>query len=101
MNRKYLGDSYDAAKRLRQFCPASFAIRPINTPGLKRWKMWSNVLSMKKRTIFISSVQKELAEELRAIRDFVRGDPLLRRFFEAWLLKTNTPLIAGRTISKP
>ena len=49
--------------------------------------MWSNVLSMKKHTIFISSVQKELAEERRAIRDFVRGDPLLRRFFDVWLFE--------------
>jgi Fic family protein len=31
--------------------------------------------------IFISSVHKELTEEGRAIRDFVRGDALLRRFF--------------------
>jgi ATP-dependent DNA helicase RecG len=31
--------------------------------------------------IFISSVQKELAAERRAIRDFVQGDPLFRRFF--------------------
>ena len=37
--------------------------------------------------IFISSVQKELAEERRAIRDFVRGDALLRRFFDVFLFE--------------
>lgn len=31
--------------------------------------------------LFISSVQKELQAERRAIRDFVSNDPLLRRFF--------------------
>ena len=42
---------------------------------------------MKKHSIFISSVQKELAGERRSIRDFVRGDPLLRRFFDVWLFE--------------
>ncbi|MCL4540149.1 MAG: DUF4062 domain-containing protein [Bacteroidetes bacterium] len=37
--------------------------------------------------IFISSVQKELAEERRAIRDYVRGDELLRRFFDVFLFE--------------
>jgi ATP-dependent DNA helicase RecG len=34
-----------------------------------------------KELIFISSVQKELADERRAIRDFVRGDALLGQYF--------------------
>ena len=38
-------------------------------------------------TIFVSSVQKEFAEERRAIRDFVAGDALLRRFFRVWLFE--------------
>jgi hypothetical protein len=37
--------------------------------------------------IFVSSVQKELAEERRALRDFVAGDPLLRRFFDVFLFE--------------
>ena len=37
--------------------------------------------------IFLSSVQKEFQEERRAIRDFVRGDPLLRRFFDVFLFE--------------
>jgi len=37
--------------------------------------------------IFLSSVQKELAAERRAIRDFVRGDPLFRRFFDVFLFE--------------
>jgi ATP-dependent DNA helicase RecG len=31
-------------------------------------------------SIFVGSVQKDLAEERRAVKDFVLGDPLLRRF---------------------
>jgi len=37
--------------------------------------------------IFISSVQKELAAERRALRAFIEGDPLLRRFFEVFLFE--------------
>ena len=37
--------------------------------------------------IFISSVQKELQAERQAVRDFVRGDALLRRFFEVFLFE--------------
>ena len=37
--------------------------------------------------IFISSVQKELAEERRAVKAFVEGDPLLRRFFTVFLFE--------------
>lgn len=37
--------------------------------------------------IFISSVQKELQEERRALKDYVQGDPLLRRFFQVFLFE--------------
>lgn len=37
--------------------------------------------------IFISSVQKEFASERAALRDYLRGDPLLRRFFEPFLFE--------------
>ena len=37
--------------------------------------------------IFVSSVQREFAEERAALRDYVRGDPLMRRFFEAFLFE--------------
>jgi len=37
--------------------------------------------------VFVSSVQKELAEERRAVRDFVERDPLLRRFFSVFLFE--------------
>ncbi len=40
-----------------------------------------------KRRIFISSVQKELAPERRAVRDFIAGDALLRRFFDVFLFE--------------
>lgn len=40
-----------------------------------------------KQSIFISSVQKELAAERRALKDFVHGDPLLRQFFEVFLFE--------------
>jgi hypothetical protein len=38
-------------------------------------------------TIFVSSVQKELAEERRAVKAFVEGDALLRRFFTVFLFE--------------
>ncbi len=37
--------------------------------------------------VFVSSVQKELEAERRAVRDFVRGDALLRRFFDVFLFE--------------
>ncbi len=40
-----------------------------------------------REVIFVSSVQKELEAERRAVRDFVRGDALLRRFFDVFLFE--------------
>ncbi|MBI5444878.1 MAG: DUF4062 domain-containing protein [Deltaproteobacteria bacterium] len=37
--------------------------------------------------IFISSVQKELADERRAVAEFIANDPLLRRFFVPFLFE--------------
>jgi predicted HTH transcriptional regulator len=37
--------------------------------------------------IFVSSVQKELQAERRALKDFVRNDPLLSQFFEVFLFE--------------
>jgi ATP-dependent DNA helicase RecG len=37
--------------------------------------------------IFISSVQKELAEERRAVKVFIENDPLLSRFFSVFLFE--------------
>jgi len=37
--------------------------------------------------IFVSSVQKEPAAERRAVKARVRGDPVLRRFFEVFLFE--------------
>ena len=37
--------------------------------------------------VFVSSVQKELVAERAAVRDFLRGDPLMRRFFEVFLFE--------------
>jgi len=42
---------------------------------------------MKKSIIFVGSVQKEFRKERTAIRDFVRGDALLRRFFDVFLFE--------------
>ena len=42
---------------------------------------------MKPIRIFISSVQKEFAEERAALRDYLRGDPLFRRFFDVFLFE--------------
>lgn len=40
-----------------------------------------------RRRMFISSVQKELAKERRALKSFVEGDPLLSRFFTLFLFE--------------
>ena len=40
-----------------------------------------------RKRIFISSVQKELEPERRAVKDFVHNDALLRRFFEVFLFE--------------
>jgi predicted HTH transcriptional regulator len=37
--------------------------------------------------IFISSVQHEFAAERRALKDYIQGDALLRRFFEVFLFE--------------
>ena len=37
--------------------------------------------------IFISSVQREFAQERAVLRDYLRGDPLMRRFFDAFLFE--------------
>ncbi len=37
--------------------------------------------------IFISSVQKEFAQERNALRDFLQNDPLMRRFFDVFLFE--------------
>jgi len=37
--------------------------------------------------IFVSSVQKELAEDRRAVKTFIEKDPLLRRFFTVFLFE--------------
>ena len=40
-----------------------------------------------KKQIFISSVQKELAAERRALKDYIQGDPFLGRFFDVFLFE--------------
>ncbi len=40
-----------------------------------------------KELIFISSVQKELADERKALRDFIQGNRLLSRFFNVFLFE--------------
>ena len=37
--------------------------------------------------IFISSVQREFAQEREALREYLRGDPLMRRFFDVFLFE--------------
>ncbi len=38
-------------------------------------------------SIFISSVQKELADDRRTLKAFIEGDPLLRRYFKVFLFE--------------
>jgi hypothetical protein len=42
---------------------------------------------MKPIKLFISSVQKELKAERRAVKEYVQGDPLLRRYFDVFLFE--------------
>lgn len=42
---------------------------------------------MDRQTIFISSVQKELEKERRALKEFIEEDALLRRFFDVFLFE--------------
>ncbi len=42
---------------------------------------------MKRIRIFLSSVQKEFAEERAALRDYLHADPLLLRFFDVFLFE--------------
>ena len=37
--------------------------------------------------VFIRSVQREFAEERKALRDYLRDDPLMRRFFDVFLFE--------------
>jgi len=48
---------------------------------------------MKKLRIFVSSVQKELAEERRMVKDFILNDPLLSRFAERVFLFEDLPAV--------
>jgi ATP-dependent DNA helicase RecG len=48
---------------------------------------WQGMLPGPRSIVFISSVQKEFAAERRALKEFVHGDPLLRRFFEVFLFE--------------
>ena len=45
--------------------------------------------------IFISSVQSEFAQEREALRNYLHDDPLLKRFFHAFLFE-DVPAIGGR-----
>jgi len=40
-----------------------------------------------RRRILVSSVQKELQDERRAVKDFVQGDALLNRYFDVFLFE--------------
>ncbi len=42
-------------------------------------------------SIFISSVQKELAEERRTLKDYIMNDPLLKRFVSDVFLFEDLP----------
>ncbi len=42
---------------------------------------------MNRIRIFISSVQREFTQERKALRDFLRNDPLMQRFFDVFLFE--------------
>jgi predicted HTH transcriptional regulator len=43
--------------------------------------------AVNRKSLFISSVQKELQQERRALKEFVQGDALIRRFFGVFLFE--------------
>jgi ATP-dependent DNA helicase RecG len=51
---------------------------------------------MASQLIFISSVQKEMTEERQAIKEYVAGNPLLRRYFTTFLFE-DLPAMDRRT----
>ena len=51
---------------------------------------------MKKR-IFISSVQREFAEERQRLKRYIEANPILRRFFEVFVFETDVPPTDMRT----
>ena len=53
---------------------------------------------MNRLRIFLSSVQKEFAEERTALREYLQNDPLLRRFFDPFLFE-DVPAIDRRADS--
>ncbi len=55
--------------------------------GLNFGEIMCTVSGMAKYSIFISSVQKELQAERIAVRDYIAGDALLRRYFETFLFE--------------
>ena len=48
-------------------------------------------MSAEKIKVFVSSVQKELDPERRAVKDFIRNDPLLSRFVDQVFLFEDIP----------
>lgn len=44
-------------------------------------------MSGSKCKIFLSSVQKELSEERRALKNYIEGDTLLSRYFDLFLFE--------------
>ena len=51
--------------------------------------------SMRPIRIFISSVQQEFAQERTALREYLQGDPLFRRFYDVFLFE-DVPAIDRR-----
>jgi len=43
--------------------------------------------AVNRKSLFISSVQKELQQERRALKAFVQGDALIRRFFDVFIFE--------------
>ena len=44
-------------------------------------------MAASRRIVFISSVQKEMQQERKAIKNFVQGDALLKRYFDVFLFE--------------
>jgi predicted HTH transcriptional regulator len=61
----------------------SFSIQPLTNRNGPNKPPCDSMKSI----IFISSVQKEFQAERRAVADFIRGDPLMLRYFDVFLFE--------------
>ena len=69
------------------FAKEQIVLRLLKVDALGTTSTWYLDQCDNKGHIFISSVQKELAAERRALKDYIEDNVLLRRFFDVFLFE--------------